>query len=71
MPDSMALVDRLREKGHAAVISGAGPSVLALARPDAVADVTQLTPAAWSALPLEVDPQGAQVRSGPPGVSSA
>lgn len=29
-PDSMALVDRLRAQGHAAVISGAGPSVLVL-----------------------------------------
>ena len=30
-PASMALVDRLRAAGHAAVISGAGPSVLVLA----------------------------------------
>lgn len=30
-PQSMALVDRLRQQGIAAVISGAGPSVLALA----------------------------------------
>jgi homoserine kinase len=29
-PDSMALLDALRGKGHAAVISGAGPSVLVL-----------------------------------------
>ena len=29
-PDSMALLDTLRAKGHAAVISGAGPSVLVL-----------------------------------------
>ncbi len=29
-PDSMALLDALRDKGHAAVISGAGPSVLVL-----------------------------------------
>jgi homoserine kinase len=29
-PDSMALLDTLRGKGHAAVISGAGPSVLVL-----------------------------------------
>jgi len=31
---SMALVDRLREQGHAAMISGAGPSVLALTTRD-------------------------------------
>ena len=32
MPDSLGLVDRLREHGHAAVVSGAGPSVLVLGR---------------------------------------
>src|SRR5690606_15048563 len=32
MPDSLALVDVLRGKGVAAVVSGAGPTVLALAR---------------------------------------
>jgi len=32
-PDSMALLDLLRDKGHAAVISGAGPSVLVLTTP--------------------------------------
>ena len=32
-PDSMALLDALRGKGHAAVISGAGPSVLVLTTP--------------------------------------
>jgi homoserine kinase len=32
MPDSLALVDRLRAEGHAAVVSGAGPSVLVLGR---------------------------------------
>jgi homoserine kinase len=31
-PESMALVDVLRARGHAAVISGAGPSVLVLSR---------------------------------------
>ena len=32
-PDSMALLDILRDEGHAAVISGAGPSVLVLTTP--------------------------------------
>jgi homoserine kinase len=32
MPDSLALVDALRARGVAAVVSGAGPTVLALAR---------------------------------------
>ena len=30
MPESLALIDRLRAHGHAAVVSGAGPSVLVL-----------------------------------------
>ena len=37
-PDSMTLLDALRGKGHAAVISGAGPSVLVLTTPDQVED---------------------------------
>jgi homoserine kinase len=37
---SMALVDRLRADGHAATISGAGPSVLVLTTHDRAADVT-------------------------------
>ncbi|GAB47043.1 homoserine kinase [Mobilicoccus pelagius] len=37
--ESMALVDALREQGHAAAISGAGPSVLVLATRAAAADL--------------------------------
>ena len=57
-PDSMALVERLRGDGFAAVISGAGPSVLVLGRPDEPA-----LPAVdgWSERPLPVDPAGATV----------
>jgi homoserine kinase len=71
MTDSMALVDRLRAAGHAAVVSGAGPSVLVLSRRDAVADVTPLTPLGWTALPLEIDPHGARVLHRTTEVSSA
>lgn len=39
-PSSMALVDRLREDGHAAVVSGAGPSVLVLTTKARAASVT-------------------------------
>jgi homoserine kinase len=71
MPDSLALVDRLRDAGHAAVVSGAGPSVLVLtARPDDAATVTDLTPPEWSVLPLGVDSGGARVLNGNPQVSS-
>ncbi len=72
MPGSLALVDRLRAAGHAAVVSGAGPSVLVLARRTAVAGdgrpgdgdvraITGLVPEGWTVLPLDVDPAGAHV----------
>ena len=37
-PDSMTLLDALRGKGHAAAISGAGPSVLVLTTPAQIED---------------------------------
>jgi homoserine kinase len=73
MPESLALVDRLRAEGLAAVVSGAGPSVLVLAarQPDddpvdvsdgvAVRRVTALTPSGWRLLPLSVDGTGVRV----------
>ncbi|SFE68495.1 homoserine kinase [Blastococcus tunisiensis] len=82
MPASLALVDRLRAAGYAAVVSGAGPSVLVLARrngdgaasdPAAGSDVrgvTALVPAGWRVLPLAVDVLGARVVDGDLQVSS-
>jgi homoserine kinase len=71
MPASIGLVDRLRADGHAAVVSGAGPTVLVLARGAADgADVADLTPAGWTVLPLDVDREGACVTAGQPQVSS-
>jgi homoserine kinase len=73
MPDSAELVAALRADGHAAVISGAGPSVLVLAplthdehAGDAgwgatVRDLLERTPAGWRGLPLPVDHTGAVV----------
>jgi homoserine kinase len=73
MPESIALVDRLRAEGHAAVVSGAGPSVLVLtqrnpedpSRDPAAAlrvhEVAALVPSGWKVLPLEVDLGGARV----------
>jgi homoserine kinase len=73
MPESLALLDRLRAEGHAAVVSGAGPSLLVLTRRrpgDPAADpaggeqarqVAGLTPAGWTVLATEIDAQGAQV----------
>jgi homoserine kinase len=70
MPASIDLVDRLRAEGFAAVVSGAGPSVLVLGPGSAVDEVTGLTPAGWVALPLAVDTAGAEVLVGAPEVSS-
>lgn len=49
MPESMALVDSLRGDGIAAVVSGAGPSVLALGDTD-LSDVRRRAPAGWRTL---------------------
>jgi homoserine kinase len=82
MPETIALIDALRGAGHAAVVSGAGPSVLVLVRrhPDdpagdpagavGVREVAGLTPSGWTVLPLEVDAAGARVLVGAPEVSS-
>jgi homoserine kinase len=66
MPASLALVDHLRATGHAAVVSGAGPSVLVLARRSADDDgevqaISRSAPEGWTVLPLDVDPVGARV----------
>lgn len=62
MPQSLALLDTLREQGLAAVVSGAGPSVLVLTVDDAGRDtVRALAPPGWAVLPLGVDTAGAQV----------
>jgi homoserine kinase len=57
MPDSVALVESLRADGHAAVISGAGPTVLVLTV-DATAALLDRCPAGWSAYPLAIDRAG-------------
>ncbi len=58
-PESMALVDRLRARGHAAVISGAGPSVLVLTTRDRQPDVAASADGAWRALAPGVPEAGA------------
>jgi homoserine kinase len=70
MPASIDLVDRLRAEGYAAVVSGAGPSVLVLGPERGVPAVTGLTPAGWVALALDVDTAGAEVLVEAPEVSS-
>jgi homoserine kinase len=62
MPQSAELVAVLRASGAAAVVSGAGPTVLALARDEVEAEkLAPLAPPDWQPLALGVDPVGAQV----------
>jgi homoserine kinase len=81
MPESLALIDRLRAAGHAAVVSGAGPSVLVLARrtlrgvdeapgAEELREITAVAPSGWSVLALDVDPTGARVSRAAHEVSS-
>jgi homoserine kinase len=60
MPDTAQLVTQLRAAGYAAVVSGAGPTVLVLARGDVEAEeIRALAPEGWRALVLDVDRRGA------------
>jgi homoserine kinase len=62
MPESAALVAKLRAAGLPAVVSGAGPSVLVLARSGAEADAAAArVPDGWRAERVAVDPDGAQI----------
>ena len=76
MPATAGLLVRLRRAGVAAVMSGAGPSVLALgladARPGLVAvdSIARETGIAWRVTPLKVDRQGATVQPGGTGEPS-
>ncbi|MFN2539525.1 MAG: homoserine kinase [Mycobacteriales bacterium] len=61
MPRTAALVSQLRADGVPAVVSGAGPTVLALATRATVDAVAARHPRAWEVVPLPVDAAGAQV----------
>jgi homoserine kinase len=75
MPGSHELLERLRAAGHAAVVSGAGPSLLVLTRrhPDDrepapaahVGELRALVPDGWRVLPLEIDRSGATTQALP------
>lgn len=58
-PASMALVDALRADGHAAVISGAGPSVLVLATLATASAVADAGGGAWRTLLPGIPDRGA------------
>lgn len=61
MPDSLALVDALRSDGVPAVVSGAGPTVLAFTDDAGAAALLGRCPDGWTAHHLTVDPEGARV----------
>jgi homoserine kinase len=61
MPRSAALVESLRARGVPAVISGAGPTVLALPTTATVDSVVAKAPRGWQVMPLAVEPVGATV----------
>ena len=65
MPDSLTLVAELRARGLAAVVSGAGPSVVVLSTgADDLASVVEVTgQGSWQVRQLEVDHRGAVVES--------
>ena len=70
MPESLALVHKLRGSGLAAVVSGAGPTVAVLGGQDGKSPGQDLffrgtpdAPDGWTKYELEIDPVGVQVWS--------
>jgi homoserine kinase len=61
MPRTAALVRALREDGIPAVVSGAGPTVLALTTTATAETVAGRQPRAWDVVTLPVDTEGASV----------
>jgi homoserine kinase len=61
MPRSAALVAALRAEGIPAVVSGAGPTVLALTTRATADAVAARHPRGWLVVPLPVEPTGAVV----------
>jgi homoserine kinase len=60
MPATARLVAELRAAGVAAVVSGAGPSVLALTT-ESMSPPAVTAPRGWRVLDLRVDERGAEV----------
>ncbi|MBA2956622.1 homoserine kinase [Nocardioides sp. MAH-18] len=61
MPESLVLVDALRADGVPAIVSGAGPTVLAFVDGSAAAALLRRCPDGWAAHHLTIDPRGAVV----------
>jgi homoserine kinase len=64
MPETLRLIRDLRAQGVPAVVSGAGPSVLAFVDASTQSDVRRKGPEGWEAKSLAVDPSGAKVTGG-------
>jgi homoserine kinase len=62
MPESAALLSRLRKRGIPAVLSGAGPTVLAFTTASQVDSTGSEVGNGWHKRPLNVDPDGARVQ---------
>jgi homoserine kinase len=61
MPATLALVRKLRRDGLAAVVSGAGPTVLVFTAAEQQAAVASRCPAGWQALVTAIDPYGVRL----------
>jgi homoserine kinase len=76
MPETAVLLGALRRAGAAAVVSGAGPTVLVLSfdgqgpSAEAVDSIARETGIAWHVTPLHIDQQGAHVQQGGAGRAS-
>lgn len=64
MPESLALVRELRRGGIAAVVSGAGPTVVAFVDDSTASDVRRRGPDGWDVMSLAVDSTGAKATGG-------
>lgn len=67
MPESMRLVETLRRQGVAAVLSGAGPSVLALCTGGQADEAVRHAPPGWHPMRLAVAVRGAGPEPADPG----
>lgn len=63
MPASLALMRRLRDSGAAAVLSGAGPAVLALTADANDARLAEQAPDGWRVFRVGIEPDGVRTRS--------
>jgi homoserine kinase len=61
MPRTAALMGQLRAAGIPAVVSGAGPTVLALTTAETREQAAGFAKRGWTAMPLDVDAEGAQI----------